>query len=626
MKKIFFLLTSLLIFSACIAQNEIPAVYTNIINENGKNYLKYKGKKIPIEKKKGLSLSDLEGNPTAGKKSISLDFNMLNLNGTLFFGLIKTDDGQYPLPVFFKKSAKIEAGKTKIKIVKYLTGKYDMTDWQKKGKGLLGYRVQNSKGELLYGGRIGFTYSPEKGIGIDNTIIEGPFVTMLNSNGATIFFTTNFNLKCSVVVGDKTFTDQVASTNHEIKISGLKSATKYTYEVEYGENSLKYNFKTAPKNGSRKPFVFAYASDSRGNNGGGERNFYGSNAYMTKKIAALARFEKAAFMQFTGDLVSGYVNSVPDINLQYANWKRCVEPFWHYFPIISTTGNHEVVTKAFQYKEGKYISVDNFPFESVSEEAVFAKNFVNLVSDLKSEDGSKYDPDPNKIDFPPYNETVFTYTYDNVAIIVLNSNYLYSPSLKKKGEITGGNLHAYIMDNQLAWLKKTLTYYEKDKNIDHVFITLHTPAFPNGGHSGDDMWYNGDNSKRPIIAGKPVDKGIIERRDEILDMVINQSKKTVAFLTGDEHNFNVMTIDSTTNIYPQVWDKNKLKIKRTFYQINNGAAGAPYYAQEKLPWSGQVEGFTTQNALVLIYVNGKHLKMKVLNPDTLDIILEKQLR
>ena len=40
----------------------------------------------------------------------------------------------------------------------------------------------------------------------------------------------------------------------------------------------------------------------------------------------------------------------------------------------------------------------------------------------------------------------------------------------------------------------------------------------------------------------------------------------------------------------------------------------------------KVEGFTTQNALVLIYVNGKHVKIKVLNPDTLDFILEKQLR
>ncbi len=626
MKNYLLLFVSIFFFSTCVAQEQIPAIYTNISYENGNYYLNYKGKKIKASPEKGLKLNNLIGNPQAGKKSLSFDFKMPELNGTLYYGLIKTDDGQYSLPVFFKKPAKIENGKAKIKIVKHLSGKYDMVDWEKTGKGLLGYRVENDKGKLLYEGRIGFRYSPETGISIDNTIIEGPFVTMLSPEGATIFFTTNQPLKCSVKINGKKFSDGKAVTVHEIAVSGLKPDTRYDYEVIYGNNSLKYNLKTALPKGSDKPFVFAYASDSRGNNGGGERNFYGPNAYMSKKIAALARYEGAAFMQFTGDLVSGYVNSTEDIDLQYANWKRSVEPFWHYFPIISTTGNHEVVNLAFEYKKGKYITVDKFPFASQSEEVTYAKNFVNPVSTLKSEDGSKYDPNPNQTDFPPYDETVFSYTYGNTAIIVLNSDYLYSPSLKKHGEITGGNLHGYIMDNQLEWLKQTLVKYEKDDKIKHVFITLHTPAFPNGGHSGDDMWYSGDNSKRPIIAGKPVEKGIIERRDQILDLVINKSKKTVAFLTGDEHNFNVMTIDNKVPIYPENWDKPKLKFNRKFYQINNGAAGAPYYAQENLPWSNHVEGFTTQNALVLVYVNGKSVKIKVLNPDTLDLILEKQLR
>jgi hypothetical protein len=80
--------------------------------------------------------------------------------------------------------------------------------------------------------------------------------------------------------------------------------------------------------------------------------------------------------------------------------------------------------------------------------------------------------------------------------------------------------------------------FEQDPNIDHIFVTQHTPVFPNGGHSGDDMWYSGNNEKRPYIAGKPVQKGIIERRDEYLDILINQSKKVVGVLTGDEHNYN----------------------------------------------------------------------------------------
>ena len=74
-------------------------------------------------------------------------------------------------------------------------------------------------------------------------------------------------------------------------------------------------------------------------------------------------------------------------------------------------------------------------------------------------------------------------------------------------------------------------------------------------------------------------------------------------------------------IYPKGWDKDKIKLSRPLYQINNGAAGAPYYAQEKTPWSDNVYSFTTQNAVVFFHIDGKSVKMEVLNPDTLDTIL-----
>ncbi len=44
-----------------------------------------------------------------------------------------------------------------------------------------------------------------------------------------------------------------------------------------------------------------------------------------------------------------------------------------------------------------------------------------------SEDGSFLDPNPNRADdFPTYKENVYYYTWDNVAMVVLNSQYLYS--------------------------------------------------------------------------------------------------------------------------------------------------------------------------------------------------------
>ena len=79
-------------------------------------------------------------------------------------------------------------------------------------------------------------------------------------------------------------------------------------------------------------------------------------------------------------------------------------------------------------------------------------------------------------------------------------------------------------------------------------------------------------------------------------------------------------------IYDENWTLPKLALTRTIYQINNGAAGAPYYAQEKTPWSGSVTGFTTQNALVLFHIDGDNIDMEVLNPDTLEKVDELKLK
>jgi len=291
-------------------------------------------------------------------------------------------------------------------------------------------------------------------------------------------------------------------------------------------------------------------------------------------------------------------------------------------------GNHEVLELSFRdtiENTPVMVKVDRFPFETVSAEALYMENFVMPENGPESEDGAVYDPNPKKTDFPSYKESVFHYSYDNVGMIVLNSNYWFS-STRQFIRVSSGNLHGYIMDNQLAWLEKTLAMFEKDPNIDHVFVTVHTPAFPNGGHVGDDMWYNGKNDWRPYVAGRPVEKGIIQRRDEILHLLVNQSTKVLALLTGDEHNYNRLRISDEMVMYPEAYFLEKLKLNREIWQINNGAAGAPYYAQEQTPWSEHVTGFTTRNALVLISVEGQKVSMKVINPDTLELIDEAVLR
>jgi hypothetical protein len=261
----------------------------------------------------------------------------------------------------------------------------------------------------------------------------------------------------------------------------------------------------------------------------------------------------------------------------------------------------------------------------MSSESLFAEYVSNPMNGPESEDGSAWDPSRSTTDFPSYKENVFYYTYDNVAMICLNSDYWYAPT-EHMIPVTSGNPHGYLMDNQLVWLNETVMMLEEDPNIDHIFVTLHTPAFPNGGHAKDDMWWDGNNEIRPFVSGKPVEKGIIERRDEFLDILVNKSTKALAILCGDEHNYSRISIEEGVPIYPTQWPYEKIELNRPIWQLTNGSAGAPYYSQEDLPWSDYVEIFSTQYALILFYIDGDKVRIEVINPDTLEMIETVTLR
>ena len=140
------------------------------------------------------------------------------------------------------------------------------------------------------------------------------------------------------------------------------------------------------------------------------------------------------------------------------------------------------------------------------------------------------------------------------------------------------------------------------------------------------MWYGGNNAVRPVVSGKPLTRGIIEQRDRLLDLIMNHSTKLIAALTGDEHNYSLLHIDKKLPIYPENWEGPRLEKYRPFWQINNGAAGAPYYGREKSPWADHVKTFSTQNALVLFHVDGTMIEVEVVNPDTLEEIDRYKIR
>jgi len=617
-------------FQKYITHQDIPKIYNHIYADSvGKLYVLKDNIRIYEKPTPAyLLLNQAIANIIGTDKGISLDFRKESLAGTLYAGFIPYGDSKHPIPVYVRNEYIVKAGKSFISIANDFKGDRDFVQWKSGKPFTIGYRLIDDKGIMLYDGKITLVYTNDHFNKL-STVIEGPLVTNITSTSATISYTTDMPIKTSLQLmqfgkNKLTINDQFATIKHELVVNGLSDKSTYNYTIEGARNIPYYNFTTSPLPGSRTNFTFSYASDSRIGGGGGERNLYGANFYIMKKMRALNKYRNIAFSQFTGDLQGGYLAEPDEANLMFTNWKRAIEPYAAYFPVDVTMGNHETLTYNFN-GNGNNFSIDKFPFDSLSAEKIFADNFVMPTNGPESEDGASFDPSTSEINFPSYKENVFYYTYDNVAMIVLNTNYFYAPT-NKQIPYTGGGLHGYIMDMQLKWLKSTLQKLEADKNIDHIFISNLTPFFPNGGHVSDDMWYNGNNSMRSSVAGIPMVKGIIERRDELLDLLINKSKKVRASFCGDEHNYCKTIIGPNTNMYPPNWDKSKLLLSRSILQITNGSAGAPYYAQEQTPWTPFTSGLTTQNALVFVNVQNKKILVDIINPDTLELIEKYELK
>ncbi|MCP4181350.1 MAG: metallophosphoesterase family protein [bacterium] len=671
---------SALYISLCQANNQIlkkskkdiPRLFRQHIKliDNEYYYILDEKKHKLVNLEDEYNLDSLIGRPIGSDSGILFNFSGINgvEGGRLYAGLIPFKDMKYPYPVFRDKVIAVKDGKADFPFSvfendpKDPSSDYDLIDWEMSGNGTLGYRLLDVKGNIMYDGKIGFIGKKGGPFKVNNaSIILGPLVNLsVNgnfNNEIRISFTTykKTHAEIEVVSEDENFHKIYKSNHntkdHEVTLIGLQSETKYDYTVKTNTNdgkqkySEKYYFKTAPAPGSDKPFKFAFSSDGRTGGsgiGGGMRFLTRSiNAYILKKMNAYNALEDIDFFQFTGDLISGYDTRQAQHEAEFVSWRRTIEPFAHYYPVIASIGNHDAALSTI-FADPKIdissfpkltggIAIDKFPYKTHSAEAIWAKHFVNPENGPESEDGQHYDPERGKMNFPTYKENVFYYTWGNTAIVSLNSDYWYSANLDvtKDPQYIGG-LHGYIMDGQMQWYKEIMNRLSRDGTIAHVFVTIHTPAFPNSGHIINDMWYNGNNNQKPVVLNKHgenlIKTGIIEQRDKFLLITMNNPKVRM-IITGDEHNFCMTDINKTMNMYPKNWkgrDITKLPTFRPIIEMVNGAAGAPYYAQGKTPWTDHTKYFTTQNALAVFYIEGsKTPELKVINPDTLETIIEK---
>ena len=450
------------------------------------------------------------------------------LGALAYYGIIPPEEK----PGFprYRRSAKevLPKGKTdttahriKMDISKLESVYYD-TGLIENGGGVIAYRIEvfdpRISAARFYDRRFRYRREGEPKTGTYTTrvaLAEGPFVDCVSHQSAVVSWETDQASDGAVFINDTEISDAPISTRHEILITGLRPDSQYAYRVRYsadGGLTQASSFRTAPAPGSGRSFKFGFMSDSRGGVGGGERSLNGVNAKDLPQFAMGLYNKDAHFICFGGDLINGYTSDMRDFESQLETWKRLVQPVGAYIPIYEAMGNHEQLGN--YYKVSDPTRKDAFMLlfsdreREESAEACFAREFVNPQ-------GSVYGfaaPQPEVRSpglagpqtGPGYVENVYSFNYGNAHFVVLNSNYWYTGHRNATGfsrkyadkeannialKHLGGNREGYIRANQLEWLERDLQAAQDDPNIDWAFLIFHEPAFPNGGHVRDTMYW-----------------------------------------------------------------------------------------------------------------------------------------
>ena len=558
-----------------------------------------------------LSLDQIRSVIRSGKEGLSVDLSGVRslLDGShvepsRIYGTAYA--GPYPFEAEesdfaykrFRLEAKIRNGRAVLPVGRLLTGKTNSEDWTDEGQLAvrLDLALEDPGRDRPLGAYDTFVFFRRTGDEFERlpSIVEGPLVNMIRSDdpsSCVISLVTDVAIKAAIVLKDgRRFESGGPVRNHEITLRGLRPDRLYSYRAVVGDMSTRaYTFRTAPLPGRTplegKGIVFAYAGDSREGIGGGTEGIMGSNHAVLEKLLALAYRKDAALLLMGGDLVIGNTTSPADMRVQYHSWKQAAAGFWHQRPVYAIMGNHESVFRVFTKDFRRRIRMDRWPYGVEDSQTLFTQAFVNPTNG----------PEPSDPRRPAYGETVYSFQYGPFKVIGFNNNYW----VVKGSHRFGGAPEGYVLEDQLDWIKNELIVSEKDPSVHHILLFAQEPVFPNGGHLGDAMWWNGNNNVRAttFVKGRmvPERRGIVEVRNELVRAVA-ASPKVAAVLGSDEHGYHRTLIGPKVPIGdPAVDDPDgdgKLEKTsplpdlqyRTWY-IVSGGAGAPYYSEEPSPWN-----------------------------------------
>ncbi len=473
-------------------------------------------------------------------------------------------------------------------LARLLGAKYDIQEVSSLGRGVVAFRIEIQvpghvrSGRKLPGrvyvedGRLAFRCGEtpcdlSKPLTQLPTISLGPTVDLVTPSSATISWLTDVPTIGRVIVRDqngreRTFTNLVASARHEIPIDSVQPGRAHRYlalscDVR-GEcvHEAAGTFVTPTPDDTH--MSFALMSDSRASSGTPMSAYQGVNRDVIEQLFSVATQHGIDFAIFAGDLITGYVTQDAEYRRQIMAWQQATEPFAMHLPIYEGIGNHEFLGDA--WASGWLASRQEGP----TSETVFAELVVNPKNAPAAREGE-----------PSFEETVFSFDRGVAHFTVLNSNYFFRNRTERDdhpGKDRGGYREGWLTEEQLTWLDSDLAA-ARAQGAKHLFVFTHEPAFPNGGHVQDAMWYHGQIPE------------VLEQRDAFLRILLRH--KVLAVFFGDEHNYSRTRIDRSLDA----------KYDGRLWQIISGGAGAPYYARDNtVPWARNVESFEPMHHVVLV--------------------------
>ena len=115
---------------------------------------------------------------------------------------------------------------------------------------------------------------------------------------------------------------------------------------------------------------------------------------------------------------------------------------------------------------------------------------------------------------------------------------------QNKSDTAGGNPFGRLLPGQIRWLAADLKA-ARDRGQKHLFVFVHEPAFPNGGHVQDSLWEGGKA------------RGVATR--DLFWQIVSDAG-VVAVFSGHEHNYSRTAIDRNTPTGFSHWQNNAVNI------------------------------------------------------------------